>query len=98
MPVANALSPMIDDYAPQTASDPLNQVLMTNISGLIRVGEYKSIAGFQSYCAELQKDLQLLSEVLICIHFCHPKHPLTPALLSGLREIMLHRYTIQAVR
>jgi hypothetical protein len=60
--------------------------------------EYKRIAGFQSYCEELQKDLQLLSEVLICIHFCQPKHPLTPALLSRLREIMLHRYTLQAVR
>jgi hypothetical protein len=89
---------MTNDYTPQNASDHLIHVVMTSISSLIRVAEYERIVGFQSHCAELQKDIKLLSEALICIHFCQPDHPLTPALLDGLRGIILHRYTLQAVR
>lgn len=71
---------------------------MNNIGALIRSAEYGSIADARSYLAELQKDIKCLSEVLTCLHFSEPTHPLAPALLDRIRPIILHRHMLQAVR
>lgn len=88
---------MTNDYLSQSA-DHLNHVAMTNISALIRTAKFGRVVGFQAYCAELHKDVKLLSEVLICLHFSRPDHPLTSVLLDSIRGIVLHRHTLQAVR
>ncbi len=85
-------------YSPLQDADRITHVVMTNISTLIRTGDFESIVDFNEYCVELQKDLKLLSETLVCLHFSRPAHSLTPVLMDGLRRIVLHRHTLQAIR
>jgi hypothetical protein len=92
----NTFSPMTKPWPPSVV-DQLNHVVLSNILTVIRNTAYATISSFEAYCAQLEKDIKFLSEVLICLHFSQPKHSLTPILFDELRGILLHPYLYQAV-
>ncbi len=79
-------------------ADHLDHVAVSNSSALIRTDDFARIEGFQTHCAELQKDLKFLSEALICLHFSRPAHPLATVLINDIRAIILHKFTLRAAR
>lgn len=76
----------------------LNDVVVTNISNLIRSADYEKMVEFHAYCTQLHADIKFLSEVLTCLHFSCISHPLSEVLIDRIRRILLHPYMLQSVR
>jgi len=84
--------------APRFSGERVVDVVLRNLADLIDGEEYHASSNFREYCAKLHTAIKFLSEVLTCLHFAQPVHPLTQILLARLRSIVLHPYMLQAVR